>query len=437
MADLVQYGLIVFVAIILYKNIRSDESNFAYFTTLILLIYLCYKLDISVLNSIISVIALIIVFCIVGNHIRKYKEDNRVDKDYYENGKLKRITPHKNGKQHGVNIRYFEDGKTVWGETPYENGERHGIKKVYYTNGQLEREESYEHGQPNGIWRKFYTNGCSEYEKTYKGRSYLHGPYKEYYDNGKLKTDAIYKDNERDSFYREYYRNGFLAGQSFYVRGAKRETEKYYHHNGVMALIATYTEEEDPSYNDDYYKIITVNFKIFNSQGEILLDSKYNYSNTTTLYEVRCFISDFGIDHISFEGYNKIFFDKTGMIISKVMYDRNSGEVKKYDENRRVKDKTKRKYSMLENAKGEIMIMVDGLCDNLDNPRLIYDGGDIALLYQSPESSRCLKNLSPRAQERLKFVSEVLIVEIEDDDVVREYSIPVRMVRNVKNLITS
>lgn len=97
----------------------------------------------------------------------------------------------------------------------------------------------------------------------------------------------------------------------------------------------------------------------------------------------------------------------------------------------------KGRYSILQNAKGEIMIMMDSRAGGPENPRFIYDGGDTALLYRSQESSVAFRRIEAGAREPLKSVSEILVVEIDNDDVEREYIVPVRLVKDVNNLIIS
>lgn len=92
-------------------------------------------------------------------------------------------------------------------------------------------------------------------------------------------------------------------------------------------------------------------------------------------------------------------------------------------------------YSILQNANGEIMVMISSREGEPDNPHFIYDGKDTALLYRSPESSMAFRHIDEGAKEPLRNVKEVLIVEIEDDDVAREYNAPVRMVNDVNKLI--
>ena len=92
------------------------------------------------------------------------------------------------------------------------------------------------------------------------------------------------------------------------------------------------------------------------------------------------------------------------------------------------------RYDMLQNAAGEILIIIEYREGGPENPRLVYDGGDQALLYRSRESAFMLNSIANEARMPLKSVSEVLMVEIENDDVAREYKVPVRVVRSLKLL---
>lgn len=72
------------------------------------------------------------------------------------------------------------------------------------------------------------------------------------------------------------------------------------------------------------------------------------------------------------------------------------------------------KYDILQNAAGEILIIIKYHQGGPENPRFVYDGGSSALLYRSRESAIMLDNINEKARMPLKSVSELLIVEIED-----------------------
>ena len=92
------------------------------------------------------------------------------------------------------------------------------------------------------------------------------------------------------------------------------------------------------------------------------------------------------------------------------------------------------RYEILQNGAGEILIIIKYRNGGPENPRLVYDGGDVALLYRSRESALFLDAVNEMARAPLKSVDEVLIAEIDDDEVAREYKVPVRIVRSLEAL---
>lgn len=95
------------------------------------------------------------------------------------------------------------------------------------------------------------------------------------------------------------------------------------------------------------------------------------------------------------------------------------------------------RYDILQNAAGEILIIIKYRDGGPENPRLVYDGGAHALLYRSRESAVLLDSINIKARQPLKSVDEVVMVEIEDDDVAREYKVPVRLVKDLEALSAS
>lgn len=90
------------------------------------------------------------------------------------------------------------------------------------------------------------------------------------------------------------------------------------------------------------------------------------------------------------------------------------------------------KYDLLQNAKGEIMIIINGKNSAPDNPRIVYDGGDEMMLYINKTRAFMLNNLTIEAQKAMLKAEKVLVVEVKDDDVLREYDVPVRVVKKLR-----
>lgn len=92
------------------------------------------------------------------------------------------------------------------------------------------------------------------------------------------------------------------------------------------------------------------------------------------------------------------------------------------------------RYDILQNGAGEILIITKYRDGGPENPRLIYDGADVALLYRSRESAVFLDGINPEARGPLKSVDEVMIAEIDGNEVAREYKVPVRIVKSLEAL---
>jgi len=101
----------------------------------------------------------------------------------------------------------------------------------------------------------------------------------------------------------------------------------------------------------------------------------------------------------------------------------------------KASDDTKSRYDILQNDKGEILIILQQRNGGAENPLFVYDGSQYALLYRSHESTVYFEDIDKEAHIPLKSVSELQIVEISDDEVIREYKAPVRIVKDVKALM--
>jgi hypothetical protein len=93
------------------------------------------------------------------------------------------------------------------------------------------------------------------------------------------------------------------------------------------------------------------------------------------------------------------------------------------------------RFDILQNEEGEILIIIDSFAGGPENPRFVYDGGKTALLYRTKESAVVFNDIPEEAHAPLKSVNTMLIVEVEKEDVAREYSVPVRIVKDIKTYL--
>ncbi|MBQ9732060.1 MAG: hypothetical protein IJV97_03115 [Alphaproteobacteria bacterium] len=114
----------------------------------------------------------------------------------------------------------------------------------------------------------------------------------------------------------------------------------------------------------------------------------------------------------------------------------NTPEEVAMDKDLNINDGTEGTYDILQNAAGEILVIIRQRRGGPENPRFVYDGGETALLYRSRESSVFLGNINIEARNPLKIVDEILVAEIDGDEVAREYMVPVRIVRDLKAVLS-
>lgn len=70
-----------------------------------------------------------------------------------------------------------------------------------------------------------------------------------------------------------------------------------------------------------------------------------------------------------------------------------------------------------------------------NEPMFIYDGGDTALLFRDWDSSIRINNISEDARPILKNAEDIYVVEIQGEDILRDYYAPIRIVSDVTKLI--
>ncbi len=84
----------------------------------------------------------------------------------YTNGRISSKTPYVNGKKHGVDSRWFKNGKKEI-ERMWKEDKRHGMYSGWYENGQKRWEEMWKEGKQHGVETSWYENGEREEEIYY------------------------------------------------------------------------------------------------------------------------------------------------------------------------------------------------------------------------------------------------------------------------------
>ena len=88
-------------------------------------------------------------------------------------------------------------------------------------------------------------------------------------------------------------------------------------------------------------------------------------------------------------------------------------------------------FNILKNAEGNLMLLVHARMGGVSDSKVVYDGGQTALLHRTPEDVVALDFIHPAIRSDLKKKKEVLVVEVNAGAVVREYMATVQAVKTL------
>jgi uncharacterized protein (TIGR02145 family) len=84
-------------------------------------------------------------------------------------------------------------------ETTYVKDKKQGIEKEYYNNGTLKRETNYNEDRKEGVQKEYYDDGTLQAETPFAD-GYIEGEVMKYHKNGKLASKAKYQKNKQIEF---------------------------------------------------------------------------------------------------------------------------------------------------------------------------------------------------------------------------------------------
>ena len=88
-------------------------------------------------------------------------------------------------------------------------------------------------------------------------------------------------------------------------------------------------------------------------------------------------------------------------------------------------------YEILLNEEDEILIAIRARLGGVNNPQMIYDGKDKVVLYRNEGQTIYLSEIPDEVRSSLAKLKKLLMVEIHDDAIVREYMVPVKQVTKI------
>ena len=88
-------------------------------------------------------------------------------------------------------------------------------------------------------------------------------------------------------------------------------------------------------------------------------------------------------------------------------------------------------FNILKNGEGNLMFLVHARMGGVSDSKVVYDGGQSALLHRTDKDVIILDFIHPAIRADLKKKKEVLIVEVNGGAVVREYMAAVQAVKTL------
>lgn len=223
---------------------------------------------------------------------------NGNSKVLFISGKLRRITPFKNGLEDGLEKEYAEDGRIVM-MASYSNGflrsreymngldplgRKQGLWKQFYSNGAVKIAGTYRNGLKHGYFKYYDLDGNLERIEKYIDDILQEDPPElavydirtDYYEDGSIKVVGSYKDDVaegirreydkdgkitdsyvmhegrmighgiideaglRQGAWKEYYQEGPIRAEGIYINNMRVGEWKYYHMNGQLEQIGRY-----------------------------------------------------------------------------------------------------------------------------------------------------------------------------------------------------
>jgi len=91
-------------------------------------------------------------------------------------------------------------------------------------------------------------------------------------------------------------------------------------------------------------------------------------------------------------------------------------------------------YDILLNEDDEVLIAIRARLGGVSKPQILYDGADKILLYRNADQTIYLADIPQTVREVLQKVSKLLMIEVHDEAIVREYMVPLKQVERLPAL---
>ena len=92
-------------------------------------------------------------------------------------------------------------------------------------------------------------------------------------------------------------------------------------------------------------------------------------------------------------------------------------------------------FNILQNAAGELCLLIRSRNGRPRKPCFICDNSNFTILFRNNSSAVFLEDINPVAVEALNKVNQMLVVELNNDEVVREYVVPIVLIEGLTSYL--
>ncbi len=130
----------------------------------------------------------------MSEEIIKINNNTEIKVIRHGNGEVESETPYVDGKKHGLQTRWYDDG-TKEREERYKAEKKHGMETWWHENGEKWCERKWMEGKMHGMETGWYEGGQKHWEEMWK-EDKRHGVYSRWWENGQKRYEAHYLDHE-------------------------------------------------------------------------------------------------------------------------------------------------------------------------------------------------------------------------------------------------
>lgn len=153
-------------------------------------------------------------------------------KSMHGNGQVECLACYENGKKHGLDTEWYENGQKGW-EHNYKNNMLEGKTTSWYENGQKKIEATYVDGNQHGLFTTWYENGQKNIEANYQDDN-THGLITYWYENGQKKSEMNHKNGQNHGQQITWHENGQKKLEANYQEGKRSGASTFWNENGEV-----------------------------------------------------------------------------------------------------------------------------------------------------------------------------------------------------------